>query len=77
MSNENWILDTGATEHMTFDRSNFIKFRQPTSLTIKMGNESFVESEGVGDILLSTEVDGIKNKSFSRTYTMYLPSGVN
>lgn len=51
VSSSDWIFDSGASEHMSFDRSNFISLRTPERpIQIKMGNESVIDSQGVGDI---------------------------
>jgi len=33
-----WILDTGATNHVTFSKNNFISFRQIDPIRIKLPN---------------------------------------
>ena len=40
--NITWILDTGATDHVTFDVSNFVDFRKIRLTCIKLPNGSHI-----------------------------------
>lgn len=54
-----WILDTGATEHMTYDASNFVSFERFDSPgPVKFGGTMREECLGRGDIPLIAKVDG-------------------
>ncbi|KDQ20180.1 hypothetical protein BOTBODRAFT_95202, partial [Botryobasidium botryosum FD-172 SS1] len=44
-----WTPDSGATSHMTPHRHWFSNFR-PLTLKIRLADNSFIESAGVGDI---------------------------
>ena len=48
-----WILDTGATNHMTGERSAFSDIDTDMHGTIRFGDGSVVEIEGCGTILFS------------------------
>lgn len=48
---DDWVLDTGATDHMTFDRSYFVRYQeleQPQIILYGDGNQG--QGIGVGDI---------------------------
>jgi hypothetical protein len=48
-----WVLDTGATNHMTGCRSAFSDLNRNIQGTVKFGDGSVVQIEGVGTILFS------------------------
>ena len=50
-----WFIDSGATKHMTFDRSimiNFVKYEHP--LSIYLGDSTVVLAQGEGKVRLPT-----------------------
>lgn len=49
-----WYLDSGATRHMSYDKSNVIKIRQGGK-KIFMADGSFINEIGTGEALLSCE----------------------
>ena len=50
-----WLLDSGCTIHMTFDRTAFRKLRPlKKPVEILVGNNDFITAEGYGDIQLDT-----------------------
>jgi hypothetical protein len=48
-----WVLDTGATNHMTWSRSAFANLNRSVQGTVKFGDGSITQIEGVGTILFS------------------------
>jgi hypothetical protein len=48
-----WVLDTGTTNHMTGYRSAFFEFDQNIHGTVKFGDGTLVQIEGMGTILFS------------------------
>ena len=50
--NITWILDIGATDHVTFDISNFVVFRKIKSTCIKLPNGSHIFAHYDGTVQL-------------------------
>jgi hypothetical protein len=48
-----WVLDTGATNHMTGDRSMFAEFNPAMCGTVRFGDGSVVNIEGRGMVLFA------------------------
>ena len=65
---DNWILDSGATQHMCKDRSKLNNFEN-FSTTITTANNSTMSATGKGDIKINTK-DG---KSFTLQNVLYVP----
>jgi len=57
-----WYIDSGATSHMTNDRSFFTEFRETGNKTITVANGQHMKSEGVGDGYLHCKVSDMTNK---------------
>ncbi len=54
-----WIIDSGCTQHMTFDRSAFVTYtEQQTDRTITVGTKAETKVAGTGDIDIKVSVDG-------------------
>lgn len=45
-----WIIDSGATSHMSFMRDSFHTFRSIASFKVGMGDQSIVNASGRGSI---------------------------
>jgi hypothetical protein len=43
-----WILDTGATRHMTGDRTKFQVFGTGSTVQVVLGNDAHLDAEGEG-----------------------------
>jgi hypothetical protein len=52
---DGWCLDTGATHHMTRQREFFTELDSDVRGSIKFGDASSVEIEGVGSIIFAAE----------------------
>lgn len=59
-SNDGWIIDSGATEHMTFDASNYVSYRKlDEPKPIRFGNNQYGMGIGTGKIrIISKLTDG-------------------
>lgn len=57
-----WILDSGATNHMTPQRQVFSTYKAIESKTIFMGDNGCIEAIGVGSVVVQSEVDGHEMK---------------
>lgn len=65
-----WIVDSGATEHMTFNKDSFTQYEtlsQPK--TVKFGDNNWGEGIGIGVIKVETE----EAVEFSLTNVLYVP----
>jgi hypothetical protein len=51
-----WVLDIGATNHMTGSRSTFSELDRSIHGMVKFGDGSVVQIEGVGTILFSCKI---------------------
>lgn len=57
ISDAEWILDSGASEHMTFDQNSYISYRKlDSNRLVRFGNNEKGEGIGIGDIKVRTEV---------------------
>jgi hypothetical protein len=48
-----WVLDTGATNHMTVSRATFVVLDSTITGTVHFGNGSTIHIEGCGTVLFS------------------------
>ena len=63
-----WLIDSGATSHMTHDRSLFKKYtRLDTPQKVSLGDGHALEVVGVGEVEVYTKV----NRNTSKPNTMY------
>ncbi|KAL4386886.1 hypothetical protein GQ457_09G029220 [Hibiscus cannabinus] len=53
-TNENWLIDSGCTNHMASDESMFKNIDRTCISWIKIGNGQFIEAKGRGDVLVNT-----------------------
>ena len=52
--NEDWLIDSGATSHITGDKHNFIKFKENDPIKVYFGDESFKLATGKGTVLVNS-----------------------
>ena len=67
-----WLADTGATSHMTPNRSwlrNYTLLRLP----IRLANDTIVYSEGVGSVLFHPKVGGKEVRAVEFTRVLHVP----
>jgi transposase InsO family protein len=61
-SSECWLIDSGCTNHMTYDRTLF-KDLKPTQVSkVRIGNGGYISAKGKGTVVISTS-SGIKTIS--------------
>ncbi|CAJ2636761.1 unnamed protein product [Trifolium pratense] len=61
-SSECWLIDSGCTNHMTYDRTLF-KDLKPTQISkVRIGNGGYISAKGKGTVVISTS-SGIKTIS--------------
>ncbi len=74
--NENqsgWIIDSGATQHMTYERDNlseYVEFKRPCK--VNLGDDRVVLAYGKGTYRLSTDLNGSGQKIALKN-VLYLP----
>lgn len=55
----NWIIDSGCTSHVTYNRTSFISYKPLSSPgTLDLGANSHAEIVGTGDICISLNLNG-------------------
>ena len=68
-----WIMDSGASQHMTFERdllTNYEKFKSP--VPIQLGNDSVIHAEGKGTISMALDINN-KQEEGTLTKVFYVP----
>ena len=55
-----WVLDTGASNHMTGRRDALVSLDVSVGGTVRFGDESHVVIEGIGSVVLQSKNDGHK-----------------
>ncbi len=53
-----WIIDSGCSSHLTFDRSAFVSYNELKDKTIVVGTKQETKFAGTGDIYIKVFVDG-------------------
>jgi len=53
-----WIIDFGATQHMTFKRKWFTTYKSIVPRKVYMGNDTILEAIGKGNIKATMQVGG-------------------
>jgi hypothetical protein len=53
-----WIVDFGATQHMTFEQKWFITYKRISPRKVFMGNDTVLEAIGKGSIKATMQVGG-------------------
>ena len=57
--NGQWVMDSGASRHITYDKDSMLNFRVlESSTTITFGNGQQAKAAGTGEVLLNTNVSG-------------------
>ncbi|KAA8542749.1 hypothetical protein F0562_023901 [Nyssa sinensis] len=51
-----WVVDTGASDHATYNKEFFISYKEGDFGTVKMGNTSHSKIVGIGDVCIRTSV---------------------
>ena len=55
--NLRWIIDSGATSHMTFEKQSFSEFKDMAPFSVTMGDHSTAEARGKGTVKVVLEVN--------------------
>lgn len=51
----NWVVDSGATAHMTPRKEIFVDLKLERSLKVTVANNQIIQSKGVGDVKIATQ----------------------
>lgn len=71
---DGWIIDSGATEHMTFEKSAFESYKQLDSpRVIRYGNSGYGYGIGIGDIKAQATLEGGKTKQLVIKDVLHVP----
>ena len=56
---QGWYLDSGATDYITYDRSQFSSYEEISNISIRTGDDHIFDAQGIRDVtLLATVSDG-------------------
>ena len=69
---DEWIVDSGASTHMTYDRSLFKTFKMKPVSKVRVGNMCNLEVRGSGCVQLELDVNGTSKKCML-TNVLYVP----
>ena len=53
-SYESWLIDSGCTDHMTYNKDLFTQLGEASSSKVRMGDGKHVTVKGKGTIVIST-----------------------
>ena len=71
---EDWIIDSGASRHMTFQKELLRDYREfKTPQSVGLGDGHTVEALGAGRVKITTEVRGGKKSPGWMTDVLYVP----
>ena len=71
--NEPWLMDLGASHHMTSNRHLFTTYTPLSQqVTIELGNNNIIYAEGKGSICMELDVNG-KQMNGVLTDVLYAP----
>lgn len=73
-TSEEWILDSGATEHMSNQLHAFTAYKAlDPPKNVRFGDSSVGEGIGVGDIMAESQIGGGKNRMVILRNVLYVP----
>ena len=67
-----WIIDSGCTCHMTYDRSLFVSYTPLSNATVEMGTTAKTKVEGRGDVFITLNLNGEPRKCLLKD-VLYVP----
>lgn len=69
---EDWYLDSGATQHMSPVRKNFVNFQQIDERKITVADNNKIVAVGIGEVQLKVKVSN-KTKNLTVNDVLYVP----
>jgi hypothetical protein len=69
-SSDHWLIDSGCTNHMTFDKSLFRTLQSTEVAKVRIGNGDCITTKGKGTVAITTN-SGIKT-IFDVLYIPYI-----
>jgi transposase InsO family protein len=74
VARNDWLLDSGASEHMTFDKSEFVNYRQlDEPIRVRFGNDHQELAIGIGDVKIIAIVGKDQRKPILIKDALYIP----
>jgi len=70
---DTWIIDSGASSHLSKDRDGFSDFREVSGKLIRIGDDSSLSASGVGTISLPTSANGEERAPVHLRNAMHVP----
>jgi len=55
IASETWLIDSGCTHHMTYDKDMFVKLDKTHLSKVRIGNGDYIEVKGIGDIAIDSD----------------------
>ena len=49
---ESWLIDSGSTNHMTYDRELFRKLDKTATTRVRIGNGAYLAVKGIGTVAI-------------------------
>ena len=68
-----WIIDSGASCHMTWEKELFFEYRELSGSTVKVGDGRTVEAMGEGTVRISVYRDDGKLHTLSMVNVLHVP----
>ena len=69
-----WIIDTGATEHMSYDRSSFSSYKELKPFKpVRVGNSAIIRAIGVGDVRVTSQLLSGRSKELILKDVLHVP----
>ena len=55
INSETWLIDSGCTHHMTYDKDMFVKLDKTHYSKVRIRNGDYIEVKGIGDIAIDSD----------------------
>ena len=74
MKAEEWVVDSGATTHMTWDKGVFVTYATMDDMpNVRLGDGRHVKAEGRGSVCLRIKDDKEAERVISLSSVLYVP----
>lgn len=74
ISTSDWILDSGATQHMTYDRSSLVDYREISPVkAIRLGNYDYLHGVGEGSVVVRSKSGDGSGRLLKLHNVLYVP----
>lgn len=72
-SNNDWLIDSGATSHMSHNKSHFVELNKNFRSAVTIANNKTVYSEGIGSIVVNVLNDKNEELTIRIERVLYVP----